>query len=172
MYDLETDTYLLYGNITDEDISKVRLILGSDDVYEAKKKAPGSHPHINLAVIVFIRYSIIDYEIDVSLIDLLEPERAKLYKVIDYFSQAGRNDGYICADLYISHNNKLFSLLLVARSEDYDMTVMLADKEMSNICKQARSLGHVKVNISKEEKLEIHDYTEIADLYTVFQKML
>lgn len=164
---METDTYLLYGNISPEDVHTAREILKSEDVYEVRMKSEDPDLTETLAVIVFVKFGIIDYEKGISLKQTLEADAERLYKITDYFRKTGRNNDYMSLDLFISSQDKLFSLLIVSESKVYELTLTLLDSQMETIATAANNGDCIKVMIDNDNKLEITNCSHLKDLYAV-----
>lgn len=169
MNNLETNTYLLYGNITNDDLKQIKVILDTDEVYEARMKVPDPNLSEKVAAVVFVKYDIIDYSRDVSIKSILEPEKERLYNTITYLDNTGRTSGYIATDLYISCNDKLFSLLAVAESALYEQTIIAVDKQLEHICETARSMSFIKAMLDNDNNLKLSDYSKVKNFYTVLE---
>lgn len=162
------DTFLLYGNIASFDIEQSRKILGVGDVFEVKLKENDPSVTEQMAVIVYVRYEVIDHEKGKSLFKLLENPFEKMMNVVAFFKRIGKTTNFIAMNLMVYFLGKFFTLLVVSEAWNFDQLLKLLDNEIEVIAESSKDNECVKVSMING-KLDFSDCSEYKDLYMIMK---
>lgn len=162
------DTFLLYGNIATSDIEQSKKILGVGDVFEVKLKENDPNITAQMAVIVYVRYDVIDHEIGKSLFKILENPFERMMNVVSFFKKMGKTTNYLAMNVMIYFMGKFFTLLLVSEAWNFDQLIKLIDNDLEKIAESANENDCIKASIVNN-KLDFSDCSTYKDLYSIMK---
>lgn len=169
---MDSDYFLLYGNISGQDIVRARDILGTQDVYEVRMKETDPQLSDVLGVIVYVRYHFIDLPLISTLTELLEPESSKIKEVIKYFKLSGKSSNFISINLVFTYDRKIFTVLLVSEDWKYDLMLSVFEKQVLEIAEKASQDDCFKIMLTETDDLDISSCKHLQDLYSIVKETI
>lgn len=169
---MDSDIYLLYGNISKSDIIRARDIIGTEDVYEVKMKENDPNLTDQLGVIVYVKYLFIDLPLERTLKELLSMESHKLLEVVDYFKLTGKTNNFISINLMLTYDRKIFTLLIVTDVRRYELTLSLAQERLMQFAEEAHQDDCIKIMLNEKDELDITSCKHLKDLYSIVKESI
>lgn len=169
---MDSDYFLLYGNISAQDIIRSRDILGTQDVYEVRMKETDPQLSDVLGVIVYVRYHFIDLPLISTLAALIEPESRKIKEVIKYFKLSGKSSNFISINLVFTYDRKIFTVLLVSEDWKYDLMLSVFEKQVLEIAEKASQDDCLKIILTETDDLDITSCKHLKDLYSIVKETI